>query len=73
MAALGGVLVPKAVMPLFMQQASLVSPLEWGLDGFLEIFVRGGSLRDVLPDAAGLIAFSAVCHGIAMLRYGRRS
>ena len=72
MAALGGVLVPKAVMPLFMQQASLVSPLAWGLDGFLEIFVRGGSLRDVLPDAAGLIAFSAVCHGIAMLRYGRR-
>ena len=72
MAALGGVLVPKAVMPLFMQQVSVVSPLAWGLDGFLEVFVRGGSIRDVLPDAARLIAFSALCHGIARLRYERR-
>jgi ABC-2 type transport system permease protein len=72
MAALGGVLVPKAVMPLFMQQVSVVSPLAWGLDGFLEVFVRGGSVRDVLPEAASLIAFSAVCHGIAMLRYERK-
>lgn len=72
MAALGGVLVPKAVMPLFMQEASVVSPLAWGLDGFLDVFVRGGSVRDVLPDAVKLIAFSAVCHGVAMLRYGRR-
>jgi ABC-2 type transport system permease protein len=73
MAALGGVLVPKAVMPLFMQEASVVSPLAWGLDGFLEVFVRGGSVRDVLPEAASLIAFSAVCHGVAMLRYERRT
>jgi ABC-2 type transport system permease protein len=73
MAALGGVLVPKAVMPLFMQEASVVSPLAWGLDGFLEVFVRGGSVRDVLPEAASLIAFSVVCHGVAMLRYERRT
>jgi ABC-2 type transport system permease protein len=72
MAALGGVLVPKAVMPLFMQEASVVSPLAWGLDGFLEVFVRGGSVRDVLPEAASLIAFSVVCHGVAMLRYESR-
>jgi len=72
MAALGGVLVPKAVMPQFMQDLSVVSPLAWGLDGFLEVFVRGGTLRDVLPDAASLIAFSAICHGVAMLRYDRR-
>ena len=72
MAALGGVLVPKAVMPLFMQEASVISPLAWGLDGFLEVFVRGGSVRDVLPEAASLIAFSAICHGVAMLRYERR-
>ncbi len=72
MAALGGVLVPKAVMPVFMQEASIISPLAWGLDGFLEVFVRGGSVRDVLPEAASLIAFSAICHGIAKLRYERR-
>ncbi len=72
MAALGGILVPKAVMPPFMQHLAVISPLSWGLDGFLNVFVRGGGIPQVLPEAAGLLAFSALCHGIAILRYERR-
>jgi hypothetical protein len=34
--------------------------------------VRGGGISQVLPEAAGLLAFSALCHGIAILRYERR-
>jgi ABC-2 type transport system permease protein len=69
MAALGGILVPKAVMPPLMQDVAVISPLSWGLDGFLDVFVRGGGLQQVLPEALSLLAFSAVCHGIAILRY----
>jgi ABC-2 type transport system permease protein len=69
MAALGGILVPKAVMPALMQNLAVLSPLSWGLDGFLEVFVRGGGVPDVLPEALGLLAFSALCHGVAILRY----
>lgn len=72
MGALGGILVPKAVMPPFMQDLALLSPLSWGLDGFLEVFVRGGGVIDVLPQALGLLVFSALCHGIAILRYQSR-
>jgi ABC-2 type transport system permease protein len=72
LAALGGILVPKSVMPQFMQAVSAISPLSWGLDGFLDVFVRGGTVRDVIPQATKLIAFSAVCLGIAMLRYERK-
>ncbi|MCU0840927.1 MAG: ABC transporter permease [Thiobacillaceae bacterium] len=72
MAALGGILVPKAVMPPLMQDLAVLSPLAWGLDGFLDVFVRGGGVADVLPEALGLLAFAAVCLGIAILRYRGR-
>ncbi len=72
MAALGGILVPKAVMPPLMQDLAVFSPLSWGLDGFQDVFVRGGGVTQVMPEALGLLAFSAVCHGIAMLRYESR-
>lgn len=69
MGAMGGILVPKHVMPPLMQEFAMLSPLSWGLDGFLDVFVRGGGIPDVLPEALGLLAFSACCHGIAILRY----
>ncbi len=72
MAALGGILVPKAVMPPFMQKLAVLSPLSWGLDGFLDVFVRGAGISEMLPEALALLAFSAVCHGIAILRYQGR-
>jgi ABC-2 type transport system permease protein len=72
MAALGGILVPKAVMPDLMQELAVVSPLSWGLDGFQDVFVRGGAVTQVMPEALGLLAFSALCHGIAILRYESR-
>ncbi len=72
MGALGGILVPKAVMLPIMQELAMISPLSWGLDGFLDIFVRGGGVDDVLPEALALLAFSAFCHAIAIQRYRRR-
>lgn len=69
MAAMGGILVPKAVMPPLMQDFAVLSPLSWGLDGFIDVFVRGGGVPQVLPEALSLLAFSAVCHGIAIMRY----
>lgn len=72
MAALGGILVPKAVMPPLMQNLAVFSPLSWGLDGFQDVFVRGGAVTQVMPEALGLLAFSALCHGIAILRYESR-
>ncbi|MCK7498095.1 MAG: hypothetical protein MZW92_50865, partial [Comamonadaceae bacterium] len=50
------------VMPPVMQQACAeLSPFSWGLEGFLDLFVRGGGVREVLPEAGQLLAFGAAC------------
>ena len=43
-AAIGGIMVPVFAMPPVMQTISIFSPLSWGLNAFLDVFVRGGSL-----------------------------
>ncbi len=71
LAALGGVMVPKLVMPPVLQQLSHASPLSWGLEGFLDVFVRGGGIREVLPELLQLLTFATACWAIALLRFGR--
>ena len=58
--ALGGLMVPKFVMPGFMQDLANMSPMSWGLEGFLDIFLRNGSVSDVLPKSLSLFIFGIV-------------
>jgi ABC-2 type transport system permease protein len=60
--ALGGIMVPKFVMPGFMQEIARLSPMSWGLEGFLDIFLRNGNVYDVLPESLSLLVL-----GTAML------
>ena len=55
--ALGGVMVPTFVMPLFMQKLANLSPMSWGMEGFLDIFLREGGTVDVLPESLALFLF----------------
>jgi len=70
-AALGGVMVPVYMMPQVMQGLSVVSPLGWGLEAFLDIFVRGGDLLSVLPQVLTLNGFFLLCMLIAALVFQR--
>lgn len=65
-AALGGVMVPVYVMPAAMQSLSLISPLAWGLNGFVELFVRGGDLCSVGPSVVALLGFFALTSLVAL-------
>lgn len=62
-AALGGIMVPVYAMPEGMQVLSGFSPLGWGLEAFLTVFVRGGRLGDIWPQLALLCAFFSLCMG----------
>ena len=65
-AALGGIMLPVYVMPEMMQKISAFSPFSWGMSAFLELFVKGGGLWAVLPDAAYLFLFGCGTMGIAL-------
>ena len=74
-AALGGIMIPVYVMPRFMQDLSVISPLGWGLRAFQDVFVREGTLRTAVPELFRLSAFSVLTIMIAWLamrkgRYG---
>ncbi|MEW6166690.1 MAG: ABC transporter permease [Pseudomonadota bacterium] len=65
LAALGGVMVPKMVMPEAMQRLTQVSPMAWSLEGFWDIVLRRGTWRDALPEALALGAFGVICLAVA--------
>ncbi|MDD9196523.1 ABC transporter permease [Aliivibrio sp. S3MY1] len=65
--AIGGVMVPKFVMPEAMQTFSNISPMSWGLEGFLDIFLRRGSVMDVLNEVMALTLFGVVSLLIASI------
>jgi ABC-2 type transport system permease protein len=73
LAALGGIMVPKMLMPAQLQAIAAYSPLGWALDGFLDLFVRDADLADILPRAGRLMAFAVLCFAIAMWRYSTRA
>jgi len=58
MGAIGGIMVPKFIMPAAMQQLAALSPMAWALEGFHTVMLRHGSLTDVLPSIMQLLAFS---------------
>lgn len=71
MTALGGIMVPKFIMPGAMQTASWFVPHGWALEGYLDVLVRGRGLVDVLPHAGALLAFAAAGFGIGAWRLAR--
>ncbi|MCB4808040.1 ABC transporter permease [Tamlana sp. 62-3] len=60
LAAIGGVWVPVFIMPKFMQVLSNISPMNWGLNAYYDVFLRNGSLASILPELALLLLFFIV-------------
>ncbi|WP_419770769.1 MAG: ABC transporter permease [Candidatus Marinarcus sp.] len=73
LAALGGIMVPKFVMPKFMQDITDYSPMSWGLESFLEVFVRGGDFNDISVYVYKMVTFAIICLIIAYSLLKNRS
>ncbi|HEX2585984.1 MAG TPA: ABC transporter permease [Steroidobacteraceae bacterium] len=73
LAAIGGIMIPKFVMPTTMQSVANWSPMSWGLEGFLDILLRNGTLRDIAPEASGLFVLGLVTLLLAWFIQSRRS
>ena len=70
-AAIGGILVPVFIMPDFLKTLSNFSPLNWCLEGFYNIFLRGGNFINLLFDILPLAGFIIVCMSVAYIKLKR--
>lgn len=70
LAALGGIMVPKSVMPEAMGRLAEISPMSWALDAFLTLLVGQGGLADIAPYCARLLSFALLlgASGLFLLR-----
>ena len=66
LAAIGGIMVPKFIMPEYLQKFTVVSPMSWGLDGFLDIFLYGNGIVEIIPEVIMLLAFGGVMLALAL-------
>jgi len=69
--AIGGIMVPTFVMPEMMQNVARLSPMNWGLDGYLTILLRGGGFVDIVPVMFKLSCLSVVFFSLAIYSYHR--
>lgn len=72
LAAIGGIMVPKSVMPEAMSHLAEISPMSWALDAFLTLLVGQGTLADIAPDCARLLLFALVLGGGGLYLFRRR-
>jgi ABC-2 type transport system permease protein len=71
-AAIGGIMVPRFVMPPAMQQLAELSPMAWALDGFHAVMLRGAGLAGVAAPCLKLVVLGAALAGAALWTYHRR-
>ena len=72
MAALGGIMVPLFVMPEVMQRIGAYSPMNWGLEGLLNVMLRDADIATVLPEVTHLFGFATLMRVTAYLLFRRR-
>ncbi|MEZ4889283.1 MAG: ABC transporter permease [Crocinitomicaceae bacterium] len=60
-AAIGGIWVPTFVMPTYLQNIALISPLHWCLEGFYSLFLKNGDWNSLSFSIIFLSLFTIIC------------
>jgi len=60
MAAVGGIMVPLFAMPEPIKFIGRLTPLNWGMESFNDLFLRGYGIIEVLPEVMKLGIFSII-------------
>jgi ABC-2 type transport system permease protein len=61
LAAVAGIMVPRALMPAGMQTLSDWSPMGWALDGMQAVFLGAPDAAQIMPRVALLFGFALIC------------
>ncbi len=69
----GGVFIPVYLLPEKIAFISIISPIRWGIDSFLDIFARGGNLFSIKENVFRLIAFFLAGSFISVMRFIKKN
>ena len=69
MSSLGGVWVPVNLMPETMKYIAELSPLNWALTGYYELFIKGSGWGEIKFNVLKLFSFFIACITSSFLLY----
>ncbi|MCD8306431.1 MAG: ABC transporter permease [Prevotella sp.] len=73
MMLLSGLFTPISSMPNWAQTVTLFLPVRYYIDAMRTVFVRGGTLSDILPQTLALCLFAFIMDFWAVLSYRKKS
>jgi len=68
-ALMGGCWYPLELFPSTIQNIVKILPTTWAMQGMLDLVLRGGGLRDILPEAGVLLGFAAIFFIVGVWRF----
>jgi ABC-2 type transport system permease protein len=68
-ALMGGCWYPLELFPPAIQNIVKILPTRWAMQGMLDLVLRGGGLRDILPEAAVLLGFAVIFFSVGVWRF----
>lgn len=69
---ISGTFLPVYLMPKAIQTISLISPIRWGIDTYLEIFIREGTIGVIFPNIFRLLVFFVFALIVSIAIFARR-
>ncbi len=67
MAALGGIWVPLYIMSDTMVFIGRLSPMNWAMEAFNDVFLRGDGMAEIISGSAKLWVFGIVCFAASLI------
>jgi ABC-2 type transport system permease protein len=68
-ALMGGCWYPIELFPSTIQNIVKILPTTWAMQGMLDLVLRGGGLRDILPEAGVLLVFAVIFFSVGVWRF----
>jgi ABC-2 type transport system permease protein len=69
---ISGTFLPIHIMPAFIQFISHLSPIRWGIDNYLNLFIREGNIISILPNTFLLLLFFGFALIISIVIFAKR-
>jgi ABC-2 type transport system permease protein len=69
---ISGTFLPVYLMPEAIRFISLLSPIRWGIDNYLDIFIREGTLGSIFPNLIRLLLFFVFALIVSIVIFARR-